>query len=547
MRQEAIEFQNNIESEVDKHKAALNDAFKAFTARYDSEFTFDDAFKGSVAEHIRLARDEGARITADAMAAAEKLSDAAPAAAPKYDLLKAAVTDISSQDSQSAILKSLVQHAAEFAGRGAFFIIKSEHLVGWKVFGNDDPAAESTIREIHFPINDDTILGSAVNSQRTVSSTAGQFTKDSTFLAPINFGDSGDMNAVPLMARGRPVAVLYVDNGSAGSEPNIDALEMLTRVAGLTVEVHAAAQTSKGGDHAPQADLEYSQPEPVEYTAPVSVPVFEAAPPEQPPVVSYEPEPAAAPTAEFSFSESVNYEGGIAQEIEPAKEYSFEAPSVETEAYHEPAAADIPFPDTHPSVESPFERTISDFSTIEAPSAPAFEAPAFEQPPAPVTFDSGGSIESASFERSPFDVPAEEYEPAVAATGGYAPQVVEPVIEAPIVAPQAPQARLSDRPVDLPIDVPESERRIHNDARRFARLLVSEIKLYNEKKVAEGREASDLYDRLREAIDRSREMYDKRVQPPVAAKFDYFHYELVNALANGDAGRLGASYPGATV
>jgi len=77
--------------------------------------------------------------------------------------------------------------------------------------------------------------------------------------------------------------------------------------------------------------------------------------------------------------------------------------------------------------------------------------------------------------------------------------------------------------------------------------LVSEIKLYNEKKVQEGREANDLYERLREAIDRSREMYDKRVQPPVASKFDYFHYELVNSLAEGDIGRLGGSYPGATV
>jgi nickel-dependent lactate racemase len=95
--------------------------------------------------------------------------------------------------------------------------------------------------------------------------------------------------------------------------------------------------------------------------------------------------------------------------------------------------------------------------------------------------------------------------------------------------------------------VPEDQRRLHNDARRFARLLVSEIKLYNEKKVIEGREAGDLYNRLREAIDRSREMYDKRVQPPVAASYDYFHYEIVNSLADGDAARLGDNYPGATV
>jgi hypothetical protein len=107
--------------------------------------------------------------------------------------------------------------------------------------------------------------------------------------------------------------------------------------------------------------------------------------------------------------------------------------------------------------------------------------------------------------------------------------------------------RFGDKNVDLPIEVAENERRYHNDARRFARLLVSEIKLYNEQKVKEGRESSDLYERLREAIDRSREMYERRVQPPVASKFDYFNYELVNTLAKGDKARLGENYPGATV
>src|SRR6185436_20012317 len=45
---------------------------------------------------------------------------------------------------------------------------------------------------------------------------------------------------------------------------------------------------------------------------------------------------------------------------------------------------------------------------------------------------------------------------------------------------------------ELPVEVSEDERRLHNDARRFARLLVSEIKLYNEPKVQEGRNKGDL-------------------------------------------------------
>ena len=42
-------------------------------------------------------------------------------------------------------------------------------------------------------------------------------------------------------------------------------------------------------------------------------------------------------------------------------------------------------------------------------------------------------------------------------------------------------------------------------------------------------------------------MYDKRVQQPVAERFDYFHYELVNSLAEGEDVKLGATYPGAKV
>ncbi|HEY3024941.1 MAG TPA: hypothetical protein VGJ55_02190 [Pyrinomonadaceae bacterium] len=114
-------------------------------------------------------------------------------------------------------------------------------------------------------------------------------------------------------------------------------------------------------------------------------------------------------------------------------------------------------------------------------------------------------------------------------------------------APLGTARRWGSSDADLPIEVSEDEKRLHNDARRFARLLVSEIKLYNEQKVKDGRSQSNIYDHLRDDIDRSRQMYDKRVAPPVAARYDYFHQELVNTLAEGDPSKLGASYPGAMV
>ena len=127
-------------------------------------------------------------------------------------------------------------------------------------------------------------------------------------------------------------------------------------------------------------------------------------------------------------------------------------------------------------------------------------------------------------------------------------ETVAPHAAAETATPSEAPRRRYGADVELPVEVAsDEERRLHNDARRFARLLVSEIKLYNEQKVSEGRSQGDLYPRLREYIDRSREMYDKRVKPEVAQRYDYFHQELVNTLAEGDAAKMGSAYPGATV
>jgi len=75
-------------------------------------------------------------------------------------------------------------------------------------------------------------------------------------------------------------------------------------------------------------------------------------------------------------------------------------------------------------------------------------------------------------------------------------------------------------------------------ARRYARLLVSEIKLYHEPAVIEGRRERDLMTRLGGEIDRARALYEQRVPPTVSGAANYFRDELVRTLANGDASLL---------
>ncbi len=207
------------------------------------------------------------------------------------------------------------------------------------------------------------------------------------------------------------------------------------------------------------------------------------------------------------------------------------APSAETQPESEPEQVSTYTPATEyeesPQVAAEPEPAVAEAEPFEPEPEPAPPATTqFEAEPAPPDTP---QIESAP---APFESPEPEPEPAVA--------------ESPATA--LGTRRRYGMDADLPVEVSsEEERRLHNDARRFARLLVSEIKLYNEQKVSEGREQHDLYDRLREYIDRSREMYDRRVKTEVATKYDYFHHELVNTLAEGDVANLGAAYPGATV
>jgi len=76
-------------------------------------------------------------------------------------------------------------------------------------------------------------------------------------------------------------------------------------------------------------------------------------------------------------------------------------------------------------------------------------------------------------------------------------------------------------------------------AQRYARLLISEIKLYHEPEVIAGRRDRDVVSRLGGEIARARVLYEQRVPAHVRSATDHFHAELVRTLANGDASLLG--------
>ena len=161
---------------------------------------------------------------------------------------------------------------------------------------------------------------------------------------------------------------------------------------------------------------------------------------------------------------------------------------------------------------------------VHKSSAPAAQAPAFNDP-----FAGHAPIHSVAAATAPVGDPPAAVQTMAAAAG-----VAEPIpvaAEAPASLPADPFAGMSPEDAE-----------VHRKAQRFARLLVDEIKLYNQAKVSEGRKNRDLYDRLKDDIDKSLATYQKRYGHTAAAGPDYFRSELVRSLAEDDIALMGANF-----
>lgn len=133
-------------------------------------------------------------------------------------------------------------------------------------------------------------------------------------------------------------------------------------------------------------------------------------------------------------------------------------------------------------------------------------------------------------------VPHHAVEPAPAEAAAAAASAAEVVPTGDMGA--AAPARAADTLAQLSPEDAE----VHRKAQRFARLLIEEVKLYNQAKVAEGRKNKDLYDRLRDDLEKSKAAYHKRYGQTVAASADYFNQELIASLAEDDVSLLGPNF-----
>jgi hypothetical protein len=211
-------------------------------------------------------------------------------------------------------------------------------------------------------------------------------------------------------------------------------------------------------------------------------------------------------------------------EVSSLRKQALKEPSAALPESHSIPAADAP-PVPPPALNDPFASHAPAFSAGHAKAA---AASAGDRGEAHATASMGAPAMVAPHAMAPVqaELPSAvvEMEPDLGApqSSGHAETVA---------APEPPPPSLS----------PE-EQDIHRKAQRFSRLLVDEIKLYNQAKVAEGRQNKDLYDRLKEVIEKSRMTYHKRYGNTVAASANYFEHEIIRSLAEDDPSIMGANF-----
>ena len=215
-----------------------------------------------------------------------------------------------------------------------------------------------------------------------------------------------------------------------------------------------------------------------------------------PPPAPAEPSPYAAPPASSRFDSSP-FETAPAAPAPPA-------PSRFDSSPFESAPATPPQSGAQPHA-APTE--IERFATAFASSPPAVAEP-----------------QAAA--RAPMPPPASEAEAATSAPQSPAP-----------VAPAAPPLPVAASPFSpsagIPPGLPEAERLKHERARRLARVLASDIAIYNREKRERGIQEGNLVAVLGYEIKKSWEVYKERVTPQLANATPYFRDALNDMLAQG--------------
>jgi hypothetical protein len=411
---------------------------------------------------------------------------AAPAGA-NASRVKAAVQAVERGRSQVDVLNSMLEQCLQFGSRAALLILKGDSFAGWKGLGFSAHGGNDEMVK-RFTVAPGTIieLDQVLRQERVVS------WDGASLSSRLGVPASRRAIAVPMVIKDKVAAAVYVDAVEADLARFDEAsVELLVFTTGLLIDTLAIRKKTPS----PSLSAGDETVAPAFAAAPAPPQAHTPATPQRPTFGGMTPTPMSAASSDETVAISAHQIRDMMAAPAPPPAPSFEARPQASAPAPRPAPPPLPPPQPAPSHPAPPQ---------PPPPRPAAAHPAPARPFAPAA-PARPTAAPAEGER-----PSTQYVPptGVGRGSGFGTAMTE-------------------------------EAKKHDEARRFARLLVSEIKLYNEAKVEQGRKNHDLYERLKEDIDRSRQMYDERIADDVRKVSNYFYDELVRILADGSTDVLG--------
>jgi len=423
--------------------------------------------------------------------------------------LKASINDFMSSDSQLDILNKLITTSSNYAHRVALFILSEKRTIGWLAWGFlEDSVGQIGRKKIEVNYSPQSIIFQVRDAIQPFTGKPQSNADNSRLFQDLGGVLPGEIACLPLITKGRVSGVLYLDQGGTG-EPlgNTEELEILVMISGMLIDlipIRKAYAKPTPKTTTPAFSGAGTQSE--GFTLGATQPPSGAPPFQRPGAAASQPpfqQPQQQPQQQTPFAapqQPQTSEQDAPSGFEPTQEMPG---GLGAEAQQESTGGLPPFMPQQ-QIPDPEQQAAPE----QAPSAPPRRTGTFGM-------QEGAAQPGGESSQMGFGISSEQ------------------------IRPSTDSANVIPMPGQKAQPVQPDDRQKHDEAKRFARLLILEIKLYNEDKVMEGRKNKNLYSLLKEEIDRSRQVYNERIDPNVKAQTSYFHDELVNILGGGDQSALG--------
>jgi hypothetical protein len=191
----------------------------------------------------RVLREEMASAALGSVArSGSAAKESRPPAGPGYGALNQAVDGILQPSGQTDIMAATLHGVLTVAGRCALFVRRGDNFSAWRAEGYSGQTA-TALRSVTVSATQPGIFKDICDTQRPVCRQRGSGSLPKELEQALGSAAGPHLCLLPVLVQGKVVAALYSDAGGVAGSDEMSGLEIIARVAGLSLETAASRAT----------------------------------------------------------------------------------------------------------------------------------------------------------------------------------------------------------------------------------------------------------------------------------------------------------------